>query len=104
MQDYYSPPASELKIDKPVAHSVWLVFLVANSGLVTIPALVFLFFFFTDSLSYFNLWHILTVSAVSSLPASLLVVPFRKVRWHWAAIAGSVLSVLFTFAFIFLDI
>ncbi len=103
MQDYYSPPNAELKIEKPVAHSIALIFLVANSGLVIIPALVFVFSLFTDSLDYFNLWHVFKIGILASLPASILIVPFRRIRWHWAAIAGTVLSTIFTFAVVLLD-
>ena len=103
MQNLYEPPNSKFKVEESRRSSIAIIFLAANSGFLTIPALVFSFFYFTGSVGYFSITQTLIFSAACSLPVSILIVLFRRIRWYWAAIAGSALSTLLGLAITLFD-
>jgi hypothetical protein len=97
MQNPYHPPDSELRDEKPKTASVFLFFLAANCGVLVVPALSLAFLYYMGSISYDIVVGALLASASCSLLASILLLPFRKLRLHWAAIAGSLLTIFFCF-------
>ncbi len=102
MQNLYKPPDAELKSEAPKATSPALFFLVANSGLFVIPTIVLSLLFYSGGISSYgisitNVVGTFLVSAGCSFLASILLLPFRKIRLLLAAIAGSLLSIFFCF-------
>ncbi len=103
MQNPYSPPDSKIEAEVLQPASIALFFLVANSGVLTVPAVFLSLIYYSGGigpagLSFASVAGTLVISVGCSLIASLLILPFRKIRLHWAAIFGSVLSVIFSFA------
>jgi hypothetical protein len=98
MQNYYEAPKSELKVDERKRDPLLLVFFAGNSGVLTLSALAWVFLYFTDNIDYFSINKTLVFGFTFSLPASILIIPFRKIPWYWAAIAGSLLSIILCFA------
>jgi len=108
MQNPYKPPDTELNTEEPKVASVVLFLLAANTGFLVISALVLSLLYYSggsgnSGLNYFNVVGTLMVSAGCSFVSSILLLPFRKIRLRWAAIAGSLLSIFFCFALAVLD-
>ena len=97
MHSLYDPPNSALKIEEPRRFSVAQIFLAANSGLLTTPVFIFLMFYLTDSMHFYTI-YVAAYSACCSLPVSIVITLFRKIHWVFAAVAGSILSLLLYFA------